>query len=432
VYDESRVRYAELLEQTQIFTAAADAVQYADVDTADMAQPAVVANSLSWARAEWIKIGDRWHLADVPACGYTALDVAAHGAPFEPPQASVQVLENEFLSVTFQPNGAIASVYDKDNDREALASGAVGNRLALYRDLGDAWDFQMHYDEQTPEFFVLQNSEPRVDGPQASLTQVYTYGNSTITQTITLLAGSRRLDFVTHADWHESGKMLRTAFPLNVQATEATCEIQFGNLRRPSRRNTSWDLAQFEVCAHKWVDMSERGYGVALLNDCKYGHKVRENVIDLNLLRSPTYPDPVADQGEHDFTYSLLPHNGDYVIGEVIQRAYELNVPLRVTPVQPHSGNAPVSTSLMNVDVLNVIVEAVKKAEDGDDMIIRLYEATGASTAATVRLGFAIGAASLVDLMEENPQPVGVIDNSVALDFAPFEIHTLRVTRAAA
>jgi alpha-mannosidase len=243
------------------------------------------------------------------------------------------------------------------------------------------------------------------------------------------MASGRRIDFITHADWHESSKMLRTSFPINVQATEATCEIQFGNIRRPTRRNTSWDMAQFEVCAHKWVDLSERAYGVALLNDCKYGHQVCENVLDLNLLRSPNHPDPVADQGEHEFTYSLLPHAGDYVSGEVIQRSYELNVPLRLTTVAAHADSAPATASLFSVDAPNVIVEAIKKAEDSDDMIVRLYEATGATTRATLHFGLPVGSAALVNLLEEQAKPLDVHDGAVTLRFGPFEIHTLRISK---
>ena len=428
VYDESRARYAELLTRTQALTVAAEKHLNAQVNSAGMAQPSVVSNSLSWQRAEWVKIDGRWQHVEVPACGYTTIDTAITSAAYEPPQASPQQLENEWLVVRFDDDGAISSLHDKEYGRETLAPGGA-NRLALYRDLGDAWDFQMHYDEQAPEFFVLRQSQARVDGPQASVKQVYEHGESTLTQTITLTTGSRRIDFATHVDWHESGQMLRVSFPVNVQATEATCEIQFGNIRRPTRRNTSWDMAQFEVCAHKWVDLSERAHGVALLNDCKYGHKVRDNVLDLNLLRSPTHPDPLSDQGEHEFTYSLLPHAGDHVTGEVIQRAYELNVPLRVTPVAPHTGAAPATASLLRVNEPNIIVEAVKKAEENDDLVIRMYESTGASTRATVRIRLPFASAALVDLLEEHPQPLDVVDGSVTLDFGPFEIHTLRVTR---
>jgi alpha-mannosidase len=168
---------------------------------------------------------------------------------------------------------------------------------------------------------------------------------------------------------------------------------------------------------------------VALLNDCKYGHALRGSTLDLNLLRSTSSPDPAADQGAHEFTYALLPHAGDLAAGQVIQRAYELNAPLRAAPAAPRNGPAPARASFLQVDAPNVIVEAVKQAEDGADLIARLYESTGASTRAKIRLGFGAASAALVDLMEEHPQPLALEDGCVELRFAPFEIHTLRLAR---
>jgi alpha-mannosidase len=430
VYDESRARYAALLGQVQALTASADRSLYAQVNTQTAGKPLIVSNSLSWPRHEWVQWQGQWLEVTAPALGYATIDAASAQASYAAPQATDHSLENEHLAVSFDADGAIRSIIDKSSGREVLSAGSQANKLALYRDLGDAWDFQMHYDEQPVEFFSLQSAQVQVDGPRASIKQTYTYGASTLTQEIVLLAGSHRLDFITHVDWHETDKMLRTSFPVNVLATEATCDIQFGNIRRPARRNTSWDMAQFEVCAHKWVDLSERAFGVALLNDCKYGHKVRDNVLDLNLLRSPKYPDPQADQGEHDFTYSLLPHTGDYVAGEVIQRAYELNVPLRFIATDSHPGALPAQASLLQVDQPNVIVEAVKKAEDGDDLIVRLYESTGATTSATVRISLPVKAAALVNLLEEDATPISMHDGSVALTFTPYEIQTLRLSRS--
>ena len=428
VYDESRARYAALLAQAQALTAQTDQSLNAQVNTQAATKPLIIANSLSWARQELVQWDGQWLNVTVPPVGYTTVDLATAKAAYTAPVATANSLENEFLRVTLDADGSIRSIVDKASDREVISAGSPANKLTLYRDLGDAWDFQMHYDEQPVEYFTLQSAQAQVDGPRASVRQVYTYGASTLTQEIVLLAGSHRLDFVTHVDWHEADKMLRTSFPVNVLATEATCEIQFGNIRRPARRNTSWDMAQFEICAHKWIDLSERAFGVALLNDCKYGHKVRDNVLDLDLLRSPKHPDPVADQGEHDFTYSLLPHAGDYVIGEVIQRAYELNVPLRLTMTNAHPGELPAQASFVQVNQPNIIVEAVKKAEDNDDLIVRLYESTGATTHAAVQFGSPVSAVSLVNLLEEAARPLPLSGNQVSLTFGPYEIHTLRLS----
>ncbi|HEY3283570.1 MAG TPA: glycoside hydrolase family 38 C-terminal domain-containing protein [Armatimonadota bacterium] len=431
VYTESVERYAAMLARVEELTQKAEAALFAEVETSGMTQPVVLRNSLSWDRRELVQVRDRWVDAQVPAMGHAVVDLAALTDTFVPPTASTAGLENDLLKVTLNADGSLAGVWDKQNGREVLASGAAGNCLAVYQDEGDAWDFAMHYDERPPERFVLRSSEARVEGPQAIVEQVYSYGMSTLTQKLVLTAGSRRLDFTTHVDWRESNKMLRTSFPTCVVATEATCEIQFGSLRRPTHRNTSWDFAKFEVCAHKWVDLSDRGYGVALLNDCKYGHKLRGSTLDLDLLRSPGYPDPQADRAEHDFTYSLFPHAGDHVAGGVIQAGYELNAPLRV--VEAGSGGAsaaPVRASLFSTDAANVILDAVKKAEESEDLILRLYESTGATTRATLRLSLPVASVELVNLMEEDPKPLPLHEGSVVLDFRPFEVHTLKLRKA--
>jgi len=237
--------------------------------------------------------------------------------------------------------------------------------------------------------------------------------------------------------------MLRTQFPVAVHAEEATYEIQFGHLRRPTHRNTTWDLARDEVVAHKWADLSQQDFGVALLNDSKYGHKIKGNVIDLNLLRSAPYPganrevhntfpagEPhlgYTDQSDHVFTYAFYPHAGDAVEGGVIEEAYALNVPLSVTPVTPHDGTAPRTMSWLQLDTPNVVIEAVKQAEDGDDVIVRLYEAAGTSAAATLSLNFPVAAVSEADLMENVLEVLDVADGAVRLSFIPFEIKTLRL-----
>jgi alpha-mannosidase len=221
--------------------------------------------------------------------------------------------------------------------------------------------------------------------------------------------------------------MLRTSFPVNVQTPEAVCEIQFGAIRRPTHRNTVWDMAKFEISAHKWVDLSDGNYGVALLNDCKYGHKVDENILDINLLRSPIYPDPEADLGHHQFTYALYPHKGDYFDGKVVQAGYALNVPLSVVPLSPNAGGElPAGCSFLGVDPENIVVETVKRAEDGQDMVIRLFECAGRETLAKLEMNFAFKSAVLVNLMEECCDQ-SKLRAGMQLLFGPFEIHTLKV-----
>lgn len=232
--------------------------------------------------------------------------------------------------------------------------------------------------------------------------------------------------------------MLKVAFPVDVLAPHATYEIQWGNVQRPTHRNTSWDWARFETCAHKWVDLSEGNYGVSLLNDCKYGHDIHDNVMRITLLRSPTQPDPTADSGEHQFKYSLYPHAGSW--NEETQRqAYLLNDPIicyrsKVAGValSPSKGarsdRAPTDLrSLVAVSSPNVIVETIKRAEDGDGLIVRLYESQRKRGPVQVRFGHSLESAWITNLLEENESALGVHENSIQLNLRPYQIVTLRV-----
>lgn len=221
--------------------------------------------------------------------------------------------------------------------------------------------------------------------------------------------------------------MLKVAFPVDVLSPLATYDIQWGNVQRPTHRNTSWDWARFETVAHKWVDLSEGDYGVSLLNDGKYGHDVQGNVIRLTLLRGPTYPDPNADQGEHRFSYCLLPHAGDWRTGTV-PAGYALNDPLIVRRVPGGGGGGrPTRLSLLAVDVPNVIIETVKQAEDGQGLIVRLYENERCRGPVTLRIGFPLAGTHRCNLLEENEASLPVAGNTMPLMLRPYQIITLRL-----
>jgi alpha-mannosidase len=451
VYDESCARYAQMLREVQAMTAEQAQASYARIGTVGMREPVVVRNSLSWERKEWIACPShgpaehKWQQVAVPSMGYATVD-AAGGPAIPTVWAAEELLENDLLRVRFDAGGAIISIYDKQAEREVLPAGETGNQLLVYTDYGDAWDFAMDYAASTPRRLQLLSSEARLDGPQAVLKQVYGIGSSRVTQEIALMDGSRRLDFRSSARWRETESMLRVRFPVDIHAEEATFEIQFGSVRRPTHRNTTWDLAKDEVPAQKWADLSQRDYGVALLNDSKYGYKVKGQVIELALLRSVPYPGPrlvadeqvapdephhaFTDQCDHLFTYALLPHLGDHIVGGVVQAAYELNVPLNVTVIDQHEGPEPLVRSFVQVDVPNVIVEAVKRAEEGDDLIVRLYECAHQGVLGVVWFGFPVRAAEECNLLEEVVAPLECQGNSVRLAFRPFEIKTLRVTPA--
>ncbi|HEX7000547.1 MAG TPA: alpha-mannosidase, partial [Trueperaceae bacterium] len=243
--------------------------------------------------------------------------------------ATERTLENEHYRLELDERGQLARVYDKTNRREVLPPGRPGNVLQLFEDKPlafDAWDIDPYYQEAVREVAALEESAVEEDGPlRAVLRLRWSLEDSEVTQRIVLTAGSRRIEFRTQVNWQERRTLLKVAFPVLVRARHATYDIGLGAIERPTHWNTSWDWARFEVPAHRWADISEGGYGVALLNDCKYGYDVKDDVMRLTLLRSPVRPDPDADRGRHEFVYALLPHAGDWRAGDVVRHALDLN-----------------------------------------------------------------------------------------------------------
>lgn len=379
-------------------------------------------------------------LVALPACeayGLRALGVAETELPPYPPRPTLTetaegvTLENSLLRVELNRDGELTRLYDKGVERDALPAGARANVFQAFEDRPlnwDAWDVDIFYDEKCWEaepahaFTIIETGPLRV-GVEVRRRIL----NSEIVQRITLSAASRRLDFETRLDWHDRHVLLKVAFPVEILSAAATYEIQWGTVERPTHRNTSWDWARFEVCAQKWADLSEGNYGVSLLNDCKYGHDVRGNVLRLTLLKSATNPDPEADQGEHEFTYSLLPHPGDWRRATA-RAAYALNDPLifrAVSASQP--GGNRLTAGLLSVDRENVIVETVKQAEDGRGLIVRLYEAQRARGPVTLKTGFPLAEARRCNLLEEDGETLPVAGNRVRFDVRPYEIVTLRL-----
>lgn len=306
VYDESLLRYEYLLDQTENMineTYSHMAAQISlNVDSSSSSS-VVIFNSLPWDRQEWIHTNGSWRKVQVPSMGYTLvsdhvdqdpIDEIASCAQLVPGiqesevcvSAEERCVENDTFIVKFDPNGAIISIRDKSEAREVIPQDLPGNALRVYHDEGDAWDFSHDYSAHKGMPLTLHDIRELREGPKVGLVFEYNYGESTLIQTVVLTEGSRRIDFETTVDWRENGKMLRTSFPVNIRTDQVHCEIQFGSLTRPTHRNTMWDFAKDEICAHQWIDLSEPDYGVALLNDCKYGHRAIDNVLGLNLLRS--------------------------------------------------------------------------------------------------------------------------------------------------
>lgn len=364
-------------------------------------------------------------------------DLMAAGAPGSL-SVSTTHLENDFLRVELTSAGDISRIFDKQNRREVMPPGAIGNLWQAFEDRPlnwDAWDIDIFYDDKQwladpAELVAVVERGPL----RAALEIRRRILNSPFTQRVSLHHNSRRLDFETVINWHERHILLKTAFPVEVLSPSATYEIQWGNVERPTHRNTSWDWAKFETCAHKWVDLSEGDYGVSLLNDCKYGHDIQDKTpngsqIRLTLLRSSTHPDPEADQGEHCFTYSLLPHAGRWGT-ETIRQAYILNDPLRVfTLPQPATDNPPPVQigSFVSVDRPNVVIETIKQAEDDNGIIVRLYECMRQRGPVTLHTGFSLAGVWRTNLLEENETELPHNGNSVAFSIRPYQIVTLRL-----
>ena len=337
------------------------------------------------------------------------------------------LLENELVRYRFDASGRLVQAYDKECSREIMVRGQSGNELALYDDRPnnwDAWDIDLFYEQARQERAQLQKQEWLSHGPvRQGIRQEMVIGNSAIIQHIYLRCDSKCLDFGTEVDWQEQHKMLRVSFTVAVQAAEATFEIQFGTVKRPTHRNTSWDAAKFEVVGHRFADLSDETYGVALLNDSKYGYKILGNTLDLNLLRSPTMPDPAADRGRHHFVYSLLPHGQRFVDSGVLAEASMLNQ----APLTFASSSAPDVLSPVELDNDEIILEVIKKAEHDAAHIIRLYEPKGRAAAVNVRLQQDCKAVYLCDLLENSISKLNIRDDRLTLEFDAFEIKTLKL-----
>lgn len=320
--------------------------------------------------------------------------------------------------------GQITRLYDKENDREVLPSGGRANVLQVFEDKPcdcDAWNIDIFYQEKMREVTDLVSAEIVENGSlKAVLRLEWKYMDSRIVQDMTVYAEDRRIDFVTYVDWHEVHQLLKASFTVDIRATEARYDIQYGNVKRPNNWNTSWNMAKFETVAHRWVDLSERDYGISLLNDCKYGHDIKDNVMRITLLKCANNPDYKQDQGEHEFTYSLLPHKGDFVDGETVKEAYALNQPMKVIKGEISGAG----TSFVSFDTEGVELDAVKRSEDGKNLVIRFHEYTGSHQKVIVNPGFVYNCWCESNLMEK-PMEEKWNTGTVKMLVKPYEIKTL-------
>ncbi|MFF4319658.1 alpha-mannosidase [Streptomyces sp. NPDC001568] len=375
----------------------------------------------------------------IPAGGAGRPQDVAQPVTVEERHGGGHVLANGRLLVEVDGRGLLVSAYDLEGGRESLAPGSAANQLQIHPDfpnMWDAWDIDAFYRNKVTDLVALDTMEVTEDGPDAAtVTVTRSFGSSTAVQTITLRAGARTVDLVTDVEWHESEKFLKAAFPLDVAAERSAAETQFGHVHRATHTNTSWEAAKFEICAHRWIQVEEPGWGVALLNDSTYGHDVTRDVrpdggrtttVRLSLLRAPRYPDPETDQGRHTLRFSLAP---GATIGDAVREGHALNLPERAV-----TGAGPVEPLLV-VDEDAVVVEAVKLAEDrSGDVVVRLYESRGGRATANLTPGFAITAAVESDLLERplagSAVAAPTAAGRIALTLRPFQIVTVRLRRA--
>jgi len=371
------------------------------------------------------------YLVEVPLVPFTLLSVQFRESEVQEKASSFCVdLENRciktrFYQIQWTENGRLCRIYDKENDREVLAENGLGNCLEVYEDKPldyENWDIDIYY-TQKHEPLILNGIPELIENGtlRAVIRFRYVYRKSSFIQDMVLYSKSRRIDFITKADWQESHRLLKVGFETAIRTTKATYDIQYGHIERPNHRNTSWDVARFEVVGHKWGDLSESNYGVSLLNNCKYGYSALGNTITLSLLKSGKFPDTQADMGEHEFIYALLPHVGAVTDGDTIEQATMLNLPVRVMP-----GNAGRALCPIRTNSNALIVDAVKAAEDGGGIIIRMHECRGGHQSVRMETEIPVNEIIECNILEHSMGTVYQPDSWDTV-WHPFEIKTFRL-----
>ena len=444
VYEDAKIEYKE-----------AEELALAAKESLDLAKENentwTVINNANWDRCEIIEIetelegnfydGDNKleaqrennkylvKVENIPATGFKVITLKAEGINSEVSAFNFSNggIETPIYSIKWNEVGQLTSIFDKENNREVLAKNQRGNVLQMFEDkpmAHEAWDIDIYYQEKMREVTDIQNIELVENGNLRAVVRFnYKYMNTTINQDMVVYKYDRRIDFVTNVDWREQKQLLKVAFPVDVRSTMATYDVQFGNVKRPTHWNTSWDMARFETVAQQWVDLSQRDYGVSLLNNCKYGHDIKDNVIRLTLLKSATHPDPVQDQGEQNFTYSLLPHTGDFVEGSTVKKAYELNQPLTYIN---GSIKEDVKTKMFNFNDAYILVDAIKKSEDEDMIVLRFHEYSGSKQNVKISSDYNIVAWQETNLMEKPLEDLRN-ESEINLELTPYEIKTVMI-----
>ncbi len=394
-----------------------------------------------------------WYAEALPPKGYRTFSARhAEEAPVFVPvdiladEKTRHIFDTPFYRICFNADMEIVSLYDKENGREVIKSGQTGNALVCFEDIPkeyDAWNIDAYYTEKKWGVRDVVSATLVENGPVRIVIRVERrFNKSFVCQDIILYNNMRRIDFKTEVDWNESQMLLKAFFPFDVIANKASYDIQYGNVERPTHENTSWEQAKFEVCAHKWADVSENGYGVSLMNDCKYGYSAHESTLALTLLKAGIFPNPNADKEHHEFTYSILPHSGDFRSGNTVRESYFLNYP--VYTVRGGSKTKPENSFFGNLPD-NVILEVVKLPENSESVavridnnetgescrdvsvILRMYECYGARADLHLKTSFNAVAAFECDMLEYTTGRLVKDKEGIRISMLPYEIKTIKL-----
>lgn len=411
VYEECNARYEVI--KYQLNKIIDDSVEFLCEDNEKL----TAINSIDFERKGYLKHKDAWYKYDLKPYSTSLLEPATNSNVVK---YSNNVIENDKLKITFNNNGQIVEILDKGNNYNCVSSAF--NLVRIYKDRYvhpyNAWDIDIKYTKKKPTEMELFESEQYCDGNSVVRINKFKYNKSTLTQKITLVENCPFVSVENNVDWHETHKMLRIdAYPKNF-GDKVLCDIQFGNIERSTKTNNKVDYAQFEIPAHKWVDVYENGYGVAIINDCKYGHRVKDGLISLNCLRSPIYPDKTADRGKHTFSYAIYPHKDSAMNSDLVKIGYEFNNPIKIC--ENNLNLLPIVSS----DKENIIVETIMVNYKGN-VAIRMYETAGVATTTNINIEMPYNKVFETNMLFEKPTQT----NLNSIEFKPYEIKTLEIIK---
>jgi alpha-mannosidase len=458
VYDESHVQYKEAIELGQKIINSSLKQIASKINLKE--KSVVVFNTLSYDRDDIVEVmmpegmrvqglqelngnnvdiqiidnGEKFifFAEKVPSKGYKAYNIITETLIDSNQAVSFdKEFENRYFKVGFDENYNIISLYDKENQREIIKNNKKANVLQAFEDRPmnwENWDIDIYYKKKMWEVNDISHVELIEKGPVRYCINIKrSFCDSVIEQYIYFYNNIPRVDFKNSVDWKEKNILLKAAFPVDVNSNKASYEIQYGNIERPTHNNTSWDVAQFEVCAHKWADLSEGAYGVSLLNDCKYGYDIKGDTMRLTLIKSGTYPNPDADLGLHEFTYSIYPHKDTWKEASTQEMAYNLNAPMHAVIEHAHEGILQSNMSLLKINNGNCIAEVVKKAEASDGVIVRLYEYKNMREKVEVSFCNELESVYECDLLENTIATVKSDINKISFEIKPYEIKTFLI-----